>query len=416
MRENRELEFKQFATDSFLKTVSAYANYNGGRILFGVDDTGKATGLEDPADAALRIESRIHDSISPQPEYRIDISETTSVLTLTVMSGENKPYYCHSRAYKRNDSSTVQVDALELSRLILSGTNRTYDEIASKDQQLSFAVLQRWVSDKMGIAQINTDILKTLELCQADGTFNNAAALVSDKASFPGIDVAVFGESADIIRHRRTLSGVSVLTQYEQAMQLWEEYCTYEKIQGAVRETVQAVPQEAFREAVANALVHRTWDVPAHIRIAVYSDRLEVTSPGGLPVGIGEKEYLSGRIFLLRNPILGNLLYRLHIIERFGTGVTRIRACYRSLNVAPKFEVGDNFITVVLPFTDTAEILPEEMKKVYGVLRANLPMSNTQIAAASGFGKTKTRTLMKKLVDKGLVRTGGNARSKRYFL
>ena len=85
------------------------------------------------------------------------------------------------------------------------------------------------------------------------------------------------------------------------------------------RKTVDLIPEAAFREAVANALVHRNWDIRAHVRIAMYSDRIEVKSPGGLPSGITKEEYMNGDISCLRNPILGNVFFRLHYIEMFGT-------------------------------------------------------------------------------------------------
>ena len=69
MRETRILEFKETITNTFLKTVSAFSNYNGGTILFGVDDNGNVKGLLDVKQACLDIENKINDSISPQPNY-----------------------------------------------------------------------------------------------------------------------------------------------------------------------------------------------------------------------------------------------------------------------------------------------------------------------------------------------------------
>ena len=73
MRETRILEFKETITNTFLKTVSAFSNYNGGTILFGVDDNGNVKGLPDVKQACLDIENKINDSISPQPNYTLEI-------------------------------------------------------------------------------------------------------------------------------------------------------------------------------------------------------------------------------------------------------------------------------------------------------------------------------------------------------
>ena len=121
MRETRILEFKETITNTFLKTVSAFSNYNGGMILFGVDDDGNVKGLPDVKQACLDIENKINDSISPQPNYMLELQNNDQTIKLTVKSGLQKPYLYKSKAYKRNDTATIEVDTLEFSRLVLEG-------------------------------------------------------------------------------------------------------------------------------------------------------------------------------------------------------------------------------------------------------------------------------------------------------
>ena len=142
MRETRILEFKETITYTFLKTVSAFSNYNGGTILFGVDDNGNVKGLPDVKQACLDIENKINDSISPQPNYTLEIQNNDQTIKLTVKSGLQKPYLYKSKAYKRNDTATVEVDTLEFSRLVLDGKNISFEELPCKDQELSFEILQ----------------------------------------------------------------------------------------------------------------------------------------------------------------------------------------------------------------------------------------------------------------------------------
>ena len=81
MRESRTLEYKESITNTFLKTVSAFANYGSGEIIFGIADDGRMIGIPDPKAACLDIENRINDSIDPVPEYTLSINEKTSVIT-----------------------------------------------------------------------------------------------------------------------------------------------------------------------------------------------------------------------------------------------------------------------------------------------------------------------------------------------
>ena len=116
MRESRTFEYKKTITNTFLKTVSAYANYGKGDIKFGIDDNGQVVGIENAEEVCLDIENKINDSISPKPDFFLDINKRTGVVTLTVKEGLHKPYFYKSKAYKRNDSSTIEVDTLELTR------------------------------------------------------------------------------------------------------------------------------------------------------------------------------------------------------------------------------------------------------------------------------------------------------------
>ena len=138
MSESKTVEYKKTVTNTFLKTVSAFANYGGGCIYFGIDDNGKTIGLPDPDEACLAIENKINDSIKPQPEYRMMINKKDSTITLEIIGGLNKPYLYHSKAYKRNDTATIEVDTLELTRLILAGKNTSFEELPYSDQNLSF--------------------------------------------------------------------------------------------------------------------------------------------------------------------------------------------------------------------------------------------------------------------------------------
>ena len=100
MRETRILEFKETITNTFLKTVSAFSNYNGGTILFGVDDNGNVKGLLDVKQACLDIENKINDSISPQPNYTLERQNHDQTIKLTIKSRLQKPYLYKSKAYK----------------------------------------------------------------------------------------------------------------------------------------------------------------------------------------------------------------------------------------------------------------------------------------------------------------------------
>lgn len=414
MRETRILEFKETVTNTFLKTVSAFSNYDGGEILFGVDDDGNIKGLSNAKQACLDIENKINDSISPQPNYTLEIQNNEQTIKLSVKSGLQKPYLYKSKAYKRNDTSTIEVDTLEFSRLVLEGKNIRFEELPCKDQKLSFEILQSNLKEKIQIETFNKDTLKTLNLYDDANGFNNAAGLLADKNHFPGIDIVKFGENISIIQKRITFENTSVLDIYEKALSVFRDYYQYEVIQGADRKMVEKIPEAAFREAIANTLIHRVWDVDSQIRVSMFDDRIEVVSPGGLPSGITEDEYLSGKLSVLRNRNLANVFYRLGFVEIFGTGITRIKQIYSEASVKPSFEVSENAIQIVLPIYEENANLTEDEKVVYKLLSRNMLKSMSEIAPYISFGKSKTTKLLKDMEQKGVITIEGKGKGTKY--
>ena len=213
MKETRTMEFKENVTNTFLKTVSAFSNYDGGMVLFGVDDNGVAKGLPDEKQSCLDIENKINDSISPQPDYTLEVQQDHTI-KLVVKSGVHKPYLYKSKAYKRNDTATIEVDTLELSRLILEGKNIRFEELPCKDQELSFETLYHKLKECIQLETFNQDTLKTLNLYNNTNGYNNAAGLLADKNHFPGIDIMKFGENINIIQRRATFENMSILEVY----------------------------------------------------------------------------------------------------------------------------------------------------------------------------------------------------------
>lgn len=412
MRESSNLEFKEKYSRSYLKTVSAFANYGTGEILFGVNDQGKIVGVDDIDKLCLSIENAINDSISPVPIYEIFIE--SNIVKLKVYEGLNKPYFCQSKAFRRADSSTVEVDRMELTRLILEGKNITFDSLLSDIRDLEFTKLESMLKEKLGIKALSKDILITLGLYLKDNGYTKAGELLSDTNSFRGVDLVKFGESISIFLDRLILENCSILDQYEKSVEKFKQYFIYEEIVGSKRVTKELIPEFAFREAIANALVHRTWDVNSQIKVEMYKDRIEVISPGGLPKGLTEEEYLSGRISILRNPIIADVFYRLYIIEKFGTGIQRIFESYVESSTKPQFEFSDNYIRITLPIIKHGypEIAKDKLE-VYKVVE-NSELSSGDIVKATGFGKTKTVEILNDLVDQGFLEKRGRARGTKY--
>ena len=413
-RESRNLEYKEnMDSSTFMKTVSAYANYGDGVIIFGITDDGKVKGIPNPEKASLNLENKINDSMNPVPEYSIEIRKDATI-ALTVCEGNYKPYLYKGKAYKRNDSATVEVSRMEYNRLILEGQDKSFEELPSAGQQLKFSQLERELVRVTGISELNTDILKTLELYSDKNGFNNAAALLADENSFRGIDLIRFGANIDEIMDRETFEEMSIISQFGESIRVFRKYYQYEKIDGAERRTVEKVPEKAFREAIANALIHRLWDVNASIKVSMLEDRIEISSPGGLPAGISEEEYLNGQVSILRNPIIGNVFFRLKYIEKFGTGIMRINYAYEKALEKPAYRIFENSIRVVLPVITLEDGLTEKEKKVLALIKEKGFMTRSSLEKESGLGRDTVIRTLNALLKRNIIAKKGRGRGTRY--
>ena len=108
------------------------------------------------------------------------------------------------------------------------------------------------------------------------------------------------------------------------------------------------LPEEALREAVANAVTHRDYRSTANVHIYVFKDRVEVVSPGGLPAGMTEADL--GIKSMPRNPLLFGMLYRMGVVENIGSGIKRIHELCREHGVAkPTIDASEHWVTVTFP-------------------------------------------------------------------
>ena len=415
MKESKELELKSTITNTFLKIVSAFSNYNTGKIIFGVDDNGKIIGLENIEKLCLDLENKINDNISPKPDFRFIKDTKKNIITLIVEEGFNKPYLYKGKAYKRNDTSTVEVDRIEFNRLTLLGLNQYYEELKARKQNLKFEVLTKELEEKLSLKNFSKDVLKTLNLYDDKIGYNNAAELFADSNTFSGIDIAKFGKNIDEILDRNLFVNISIISQFQKTLEVFNRYYKYEQILGSERIEKELIPEKAFRETIANALIHRTWDVNSNIRISMYENKIEVSSPGGLPSGISEKEYLNGQISQLRNPILANIFFRLKYIEMFGTGIRRINESYKDYAIKPAFEIFENSIKITLPIITTKLFLTTDEKIVMDILEKGAILSSGEILQMTEFKKDKLNRLLKKLIQKNYIDVIGNGRGTKYL-
>lgn len=410
------LEYKENTrSKTYLKTVSAFANYQNGTIRFGIKDDKTILGIPDPEQAALNIENQINDNIRPQPKYSVSFDPETGVISVDVKKGPYTPYRYDGKAYRRNGTSTIEVDGYELDKLILDVRNFEFCDLPAKNQNLTFDAFSA-VWKKNFSLDISKDLLATLGSYGEEEGYTVTAELLSDQNSFPGISVVKFGQSINQIEVRNLFENESILSVSQKALDLILSLLSYEEITGILRVMKSKVPEVAVRETLINAIIHRDWNIPSPVQVEIHSDRLTILSPGGLPKSMTEKEYLCSNRSVPRNTQLTIVFLRLSLIERLGTGLRRVKDAYASDQVKPVFTIYPNSVCVELPFTNLSLSAGSDRKQILEILKQSGPCRRKEIQNRTGFSQTKTISLLKSLIEERCIEKIGSGPSTAYQL
>jgi len=429
--EAKNIEYKQEYSKTILKTVCAYANFHDGAIILGIKDDCTVVGVDKLNELRHNIENAINDSIVPSPYYEFEVKQEgqAKLLIIRVYKGDHTPYTINGKSYMRRDTSTIQTDMITHQNLILAGRNLGYEDLESPTKNLTFNYLESLMKKHVQITSLSDDMMRTLGLIH-DEKFNIAAALLSNENPLENsvVQLVAFSDvGVSRIKDRMTLKNESVLKQFDECMSFYRKHInTGEIIESAYRKTIEDVPFIAYREAVANMLVHRDYSVAVEARIEFYSNRIEIISPGGLPLGMLKEEYIDGKLSNPRNRKLADIFLRMKIIEKLATGIRRIKEQYLYQAVKPSFLVSENAIVVVLPYVieslnqdksnkkENTNLLVGKEKIIYDLIAAHPNIKRADIQNYIKLEKSQTIELINKLRDSGSIIKVGNGPSTGY--
>ena len=372
--ESKNIEYKVTLPDKsekYIKTIVAFANTQGGKLIVGIDDkTHEVIGVENEILFQLMdgIANAVSDSCIPQiiPDIEPQTVDGKTVIVVSVEAGKNRPYYLKSKGkehgtYIRVAGTSRQAFPEKIKELEMEGARISWDELTCVGYPVSEEATEKLCKDiecfrkRAGMAEhsvkkeqlINWKILKKSE-GQLLAT-NVYALLTSDYFSFSKTQCAVFkGTYRTVFLDKREFMG-PIYTQIEEAVDfVLRNIRLGATIDGLVRKEKYELPPEAIREMIINAHCHRNLLDESCIQVAVYDDRLEVTSPGGLYNGLTYEEIMNGHS-KIRNRGIANIFGQMGLVEAWGSGIKRIINAAEKYGLPePKFQEFDNMFRVEL--------------------------------------------------------------------
>ena len=263
-----------------------------------------------------------------------------------------------------------------------------------------------------------------------DDQYTNLALILSDQCKHT-TKIAVFGDDANTVFKDAKEFGGSVFKQLEESY-AYLSLCNWTTaiFKGLERIEKSDYPEEALREALLNALVHRDYSYSGSIIINVNNSCMEFISIGGLLPGLSAEDIRSG-ISQPRNRRLAEIFHRLKLIESYGTGIRKIFALYKGCAVQPKIDVTQNTFKMILPnrnadmpeqeaLTVAAEKpsteITSQIKIVLDYLAEYQEMTEEELQELLNIKKTRAYLLARQMSENGLIDIIGRGAGKKYKL
>ena len=461
--ESKNIEYKVMLPDKsekYMKTIIAFANTQGGKLIVGVDDeTHQIVGVENEIlfEVMDGIANAISDSCVPQiiPDIEPQTIEGKTVIIVTVEAGKNRPYYLKAKGkengtYIRVAGTSRQAFPEKIKELEMEGARISWDELTCIGYPVTEEATEKLCRDiekfrkKAGMAEhtvkseqlINWKILK-----QSEGQLlatNAYALLTSDYFPFSKTQCAVFkGTDRTIFLDKREFTG-ALYTQIEESVDfVLRNIRLGATIDGLVRKEKYELPPEAIREIIINAHCHRNLLDESCIQVAIYDNRLEVTSPGGLYNGLTYEEIMNGHS-KIRNKGIANIFGQMGLVEAWGSGIKRIFNSAKEYGLTePKVQEFDNMFRVELfrlnqatnQETDQAtnqkqdkniqvveqvsELFNEKEKELVTLIQNRPTITQHELAESLGWTISNVKYYMTKLKAKQILkRVGSNQKGK----
>ena len=404
--ESETLEFKSTTgtLGKAIATVCAMLNHRGGHVLFGVTPSGEVVGQQVGEQTMEKVAAELRRIDPPAlPEIkRIPVTKSSEVIVIHVDRGTSQPYRYQGISYRRVGNTNQKMSSEECNHMLFE---RMHDKQRWENQpadgwsvgDLDTNEIRTTVEEAIRRGRLEdpgtrdlTDLLRGLGLFKGGVLLQAAVALFGKEeqllsgmpqcllrvAHFKGIDRTEFLDNRQFHGNAFTLLRVAerfLISSLPIAGRILDD--RFERIDEPL------FPPIAMREALVNAFCHRDYSAGGgSVGVAIYDDRLEITSPGTLHFELTPEKLFLPHDSRPWNPLIAEVFYRRGIIERWGRGTLKMAELATAANLPPP-EIEDDGLCVTVRFRSvaTSEIKPSKSTIPVG-LPTNLSLNKPQQA------------------------------------
>ena len=424
--ETNRIENKEQLNEDFEQEVIAFLNYKEGGIIYvGINKNGQVVGVEDVDLTQLQIKDRIKNNIQPSTLGLFDVIVETiddkDVIKVVISSGTEKPYYLRKKGrtpegcYIRIGSSKERMTERMIEEMFARRIKNSLKEIESPRQDLTFRQLKIHYEGNGMI--LNDNFARNLNLLTDEGKYNYNAYLLADENNISIKLVKYLGTSKMELIENQEYGYCCLITATQRILdRLTAENTVYAKIEYNGRKEVEMIDSKALKEAVINAMVHSDYTLTTTPIIELYSDRIEITSGGGLPQGLSQEEFLEG-VTAPRNKELIRVFKDVDLIENIGSGVLRIldaydKSCFKFMEhfLRVSFKYKEN------PFEYDQKINQESdqkelsiiQNKILSLIKQNAKITQNEMGEILGVPREKIKYNIAILKDMNIIEREGS--------
>ncbi len=429
MPESQNIEYKTDWRDEYLKTIAAFANTQGGKLILGISDDEKIVGVAKPKKLLEDIPNKISNYLRIIPSVLLHEKEGKPVIEIATTKNQ-MPVSFHGRFYVRSGSTTQEVTGSALHELILKTSNFTWDEVTVPTvswDDFDLQTINRFVQLSMQNNHIPHDIdpnnnqklFENLKLVRKN-EFTRAAILLFAKEptrffSAAGCKIGRFRGNdptdliADNLIEGNLFNMPDKIMELLQTKYLPSQY-TYIGMQ---RTQILALPEKALREAILNAIIHRDYGGFASVMIRVYDRRLSIWNDGSLIAPLSIEMLREEHPSLLRNRLIANVFYYAGYIEAWGRGtLSIIKQMAQAGLPEPDFSTKGGGFEIAFNYEPVSEPVSEPVNKrqqaIIGLIQNNNSISINELAESCKAGRETRKRELKKLKELKLLQRVGS--------
>ncbi len=433
--ESQIIEFKTSWRDEYLKWICAFANTNGGKLLIGVDDNGVPVGVKDSKKLLEELPNKFRDILGIIPSVKLEKKKGKDVIAI-VVEHSYAPISYHGRFYVRSGSTIQELRGRDLTRFLVSKSGKNWEEYIEENASIedidtkTIEKFKQIAVKRIPFVKDENDPLKILEKLNLidNGRLTRAALLLfakNPKKFWTGayIKVGKFLTDTDILSSD-DIEG-NLFEQVEKTMDLMRtKYLISEiKFEGIYRKEELEYPEEALREAIINAVIHRDYIGP-HTQLKIYPDKIILWNAGTLPQGIKIDELKKNHASYPRNELLADVFFKAGLIESWGRGTIKMtEECKKANLPEPEFkEESGGFAVYFFKDIYTEENLRkiglnERQIKAVMYVKENGKITNKEYQGLTNVSKPMATIDLNTLVEKKIFeRLGTTGRGTEYIL